>query len=67
MLRIWPILSCATGFLVFLTVFGYKNPRIRAQIIHLPMREEISVIFGKFYENRMKNKVTNRFFSKLIL
>ena len=30
------------------------------------MCEEISVIFWKLYENRMKNKVTNRFFSKLI-
>ena len=25
--------------------FGYKNPRIRAQIIHVHMREEISVMF----------------------
>ena len=31
------------------------------------MREEISVIFYKFYENRMKNKVTNRFLIKLTL
>ena len=61
MLRIWPILSSATGLLVFLTVFGYKNPRIRALIIHVPVHEEISVIFRKFYENQMKNKVTNRF------
>ena len=67
MLKIWPILSSATGLLVILTVFGYKNPRIRAQIVHLPMREEIGVIFQKFYENWMKNKVTNQFFSKLIL
>ena len=67
MLRIWPILSSATRLLVILTVFGYKNPRIRAQIIDLSMREEISVIFYKFYENRMKNKVTNRFLIKLTL
>ena len=44
-LRIWPILSSATGLLVILTLFEYKNPRIKAQIMHLPMREEISVIF----------------------
>ena len=43
--KIWPILSSATGFLIFLTLFRYENPRIKAQIIHLPMREEISVIF----------------------
>ena len=61
MLRIRPILSSATGVLVFLTLFGYKNLRIRAQIIDRPMREEISVIFRKYNENRMKNIVTNRF------
>ena len=30
------------------------------------MRVELSVIVSKFYENRMRNKVTNPFFSKLV-
>ena len=45
LLKILQFLSPATGILVFLTLFGYDNPRIRAQILHLPMRKEISVIF----------------------
>ena len=65
LLRILQFLSSATGFLVLLTLFRHKNPRIRAQIIHVPLREEISVIFWKLKKNRMRNKITNRFFSKL--
>ena len=45
LLRIWQFLSAATEILVLLTLFRHENSRIRAQIIHLPMREEISVIF----------------------
>ena len=48
LLKILQFLSSATGFLVFLTVFGCENPRIRTQIVHLPMREEFKdTIFVK--------------------
>ena len=45
LLKILQFLSSATRLLVFLTLFGYENPRIRAQIVHLIMCEELSVIF----------------------
>ena len=44
LLKILQFLSSATGCLVFLTLFGEENLRIRAQILRLPMREEINVI-----------------------
>ena len=45
LLKILQFLSSATGLLVFLTLFGYENPKIRAQVVHLSMREKVSVIF----------------------
>ena len=67
LLKIWQFLSSATGFLVFLTFFGKENLKIRAQILHLSIREEISVIFCNFYKNQMRNKVTNLFFNELVV
>ena len=58
-------LSSATGFLVFLTVFGCENTRIRTQIVHLPMREEFKdTIFVKkiLWEKFLKNDKTNLVF-----
>ena len=57
-------LSSATGFLVFLTVFGCENPRIRTQIVHLSMREEFKdtifvkkILWPKFSKNEKTNPI----------
>ena len=53
-----------TWFLVFLTVFGCENPRIRTQIVHLPMREEFKdtifvkkILWPKFSKNDKTNLI----------
>ena len=62
--KILQFLSSATGFLVFLTVFGCENPRIRTQIVHLPMREEFKdtifvkkILWPKFSKNDKTNPI----------
>ena len=64
LLKILQFLSAATGFLVFLTVFGCENPKIRTQIVHLPMREEFKdtifvkkVLWPKFSKNDKTNPI----------
>ena len=45
-LKVLQFFSSATGFLVFLTLFGYRNSRYRAQVLHHSMhKEDTSVIF----------------------
>ena len=61
LLKILQFLSSETGFLVFLTVFGSENPRIRTQIVHLPVREEFKdTIFVKKYYGQNFRKMIKR-------
>ena len=62
LLKTLQFLWSATGFLVFFTVLECENPRIRTQIVHLPMREEFKdtifvkkILWPKFSKNDKTN------------